>query len=102
MDSLSIQDAGMLNPAGGDRTQSAPGDCRAAARRAVGRAQDRKGLIKGARKSLSYAELIGGKAFSLRIHNTAPLKDPATYTIVGKSVPRLDIPEKVTGTFTYM
>ena len=30
------------------------------------------------------------------------LKDPKDYTIVGKSVPRLDIPAKVTGRFTYM
>ena len=60
------------------------------------------GTIKGNGKSASYAELIGGGAFSLKIDKDAPLKDPATYTIVGKSVPRLDIPAKATGSFMYM
>ena len=32
----------------------------------------------------------------------APLKDPKEYTIVGKPIPRIDIPDKVTGRFTYM
>jgi nicotinate dehydrogenase subunit B len=60
------------------------------------------GTIKSGGKSASYAELIGGGTFSLKIDNKAPAKDPATYTIVGKSVPRLDIPAKATGRFTYM
>ena len=32
----------------------------------------------------------------------APLKDPRDYKIVGKPVPRLDIPAKIFGTFTYV
>jgi CO/xanthine dehydrogenase Mo-binding subunit len=32
----------------------------------------------------------------------APLKDPKDYTIVGQSIHALDIPDKVTGRFTYM
>lgn len=53
-------------------------------------------------KSISYGELIGGKTFALALDKNAPLKDPATYTIVGRSQLRLDIPAKVTGQFTYM
>ncbi|MGP0092640.1 MAG: molybdopterin cofactor-binding domain-containing protein [Xanthobacteraceae bacterium] len=55
-------------------------------------------------KRVSYAELIGGKSFSLKLDPKAPAKekDPKDYTIVGKSVARLDIPAKVTATFTYM
>jgi CO/xanthine dehydrogenase Mo-binding subunit len=53
-------------------------------------------------KQITYGELIGGKTFSLKVDKQAPLKDPATYKIVGKSVPRFDIPEKMTGQFTYM
>ena len=52
--------------------------------------------------SLSYAQLVGGRDFSLKIDPKAPLKDPQDYTVVGQSVPRLDIPAKVTGGFTYM
>lgn len=53
-------------------------------------------------KQVTYAELIGGKNFSLKLDKQAPLKDPATYTIVGKPIPRDDIPPKVTGQFTYV
>ena len=60
------------------------------------------GTIKGNGKSASYGELVGSGTFSLKIDKDARLKDPATYTIVGKSVPRLDIPAKATGSFTYM
>jgi nicotinate dehydrogenase subunit B len=60
------------------------------------------GTIKGNGRSVSYAELIGGRTFSLKLDKDAPVKDPAAYAIVGKSVPRTDIPAKVTARFTYM
>jgi CO/xanthine dehydrogenase Mo-binding subunit len=60
------------------------------------------GTIKGSDKSISYAELVGGRTFSLKVDKDAPVKDPASYTMVGKSVPRLDIPPKATGHFMYM
>ncbi len=53
-------------------------------------------------KQVTYGELIGGKTFSLKLDKQAPLKDPATHKIVGQPVPRFDIPEKMTGQFTYM
>ena len=53
-------------------------------------------------KPVAYAELIGGKNFSLKIDKQAPLKDPTNYKIIGQSVPRYDIPPKITGQFTYM
>ena len=52
-------------------------------------------------KQATYGELIGGKNFSLKLDKQAPLKDPAKYTIVGQSIPRYDIPPKMTGQFTY-
>lgn len=63
-------------------------------------------------KKISYAELIGGKRFNVTITATgtggglkiAPEvrpKDPATYKIVGTSVPRVELPPKFTGEFTY-
>ena len=51
---------------------------------------------------ITYANLIGGKNFSLKLDPAAPLKNPTGYKIVGKPVARLDIPGKVTGQFTYM
>jgi nicotinate dehydrogenase subunit B len=50
----------------------------------------------------SYAQLVGGRNFQLKLDPRAPLKDPKDYAIVGTSVARLDIPDKVTARFTYM
>jgi nicotinate dehydrogenase subunit B len=52
--------------------------------------------------SVNYGDLIGGSTFALVLDKDVPLKDPASYTTVGRSQPRLDIPDKVTGRFTYM
>lgn len=57
---------------------------------------------RGGGKPVTYAELIGGKNFSLKLDKQAPLKDPANYKIVGRPIPRYDIPPKMTGQFTYM
>ena len=53
-------------------------------------------------KGWSYGELVGGRDFQLKLDPKAPLKDPKDYAIVGKPIARLDIPDKVTGRFTYM
>ena len=64
----------------------------------------RDGIVSGDGKSVSFGELIGGKSFSLAVDHKAPpkTKDAKDFKLVGASVPRLDIPAKVTGTFTYM
>lgn len=87
------------------------------------------GVVSGGGKSVTYAQLVGGKRFnvtlpvtgtsagnaypgfpypaysgattSVNIVTTAPLKAPSTYKLVGQSIPRVDIPAKVTGTYTY-
>jgi len=53
-------------------------------------------------KRVSYAELVANRDLQIKVDPKAPTKDPTTYTIVGKPITRLDIPEKVTGRFTYM
>ena len=53
-------------------------------------------------RQISYAELVRGKELALSIDAKAPLLDPAKYRIVGRSVPRVDIPGKVTGEFIFM
>ena len=51
---------------------------------------------------LSYAELVAGGQVQMKLDKDATPKDPAAYRHVGQSVPRLDIPAKCTGGFTYM
>src|SRR5262245_13598192 len=51
---------------------------------------------------ISFTELIAGKQFDLKLDPKAPLKDPARYTIVGKSLRRPDVPAKCFGTHLYM
>jgi CO/xanthine dehydrogenase Mo-binding subunit len=60
------------------------------------------GIQAAGGKAVSYGALIGDRQFELKLDPKAPAKDPAQYTVVGKPVPRVDIPSKVTGTFTYM
>lgn len=57
---------------------------------------------KSGGNALAYAELIGGKQFTLSVDPAAPVKNPADYKVVGKPMVRLDIPGKLTGQFTYM
>ena len=62
------------------------------------------GIVTGGGKRVTYGELIGGKSFSITLDpkKPVPTKDPKDFKIVGKSVARVDIPGKVTGTFAYM
>ena len=62
------------------------------------------GVISSGAKRITYAQVIGGKNFSLKLDSAKPAtpKDFKDHTVVGKSVPRVDIPDKVTGRFTYM
>lgn len=57
---------------------------------------------KSSGKSVTYGQLVGGRQFAIKVDAKAPRKPASEYTIVGKSIDRLDIPGKVTGKFTYM
>jgi len=57
-------------------------------------------LVAG--KRLDMAIGASGKTFDMKVAPGAAVKDPSTYTVVGHSVARKDIPAKVTGTFTYI
>jgi nicotinate dehydrogenase subunit B len=102
--SLSIQNGGMqirkaaatarraLTQEAATRLDTAQGDLTVA-----------DGVIRSANgKSVSYADLIGGKSFALRLDQSVPTKDPKAFKLVGTPVARVDIPAKVTGQFTYM
>jgi nicotinate dehydrogenase subunit B len=62
------------------------------------------GAASASGKRVTYGQLVGGKAFSLKLDHTKPAKakDPKEHKIVGKPVQRVDIPDKVTARFTYM
>ncbi len=60
------------------------------------------GTISGGGKKITYAQLIGGKTFNLKVDEKATAKNPKDYKLVGKSIARVDIPDKITGKFTYM
>ncbi len=57
---------------------------------------------KSGGRSVGFGALIGGHRFALKLDDKAPLRDPRTYTVVGKPLPRPDVPEKVTGRHIYM
>jgi len=51
---------------------------------------------------IGFASLLGDRQFNLKLDPNAPLKDPASYTIVGKSLPRPDVAAKCLGTAIYV
>lgn len=61
-----------------------------------------KGIVSGGGKSVSYGDLIGGQLFNVKITGKAPQKKVSDYKVVGTRVPRLDIPAKINGKYTYM
>src|ERR1700736_1634835 len=63
-------------------------------------------------RKISYGDLLGGKRFNVKITASGigwdmkvapqiPAKNPKDYKIVGKSIPRVDLPQKFTGEFEY-
>jgi nicotinate dehydrogenase subunit B len=80
------------------------------------------GVVSGGGRTVTYGELIGDKLFNIQmpdsyqltpanvtarkqvglVNGQAPAKPVSQYQLVGQSVPRLDIPAKITGTYTYV
>ena len=103
--SLSIQDGGVQIRRAAATAREALLD-QAAGRLGIAKGElaVRDGVItpRGGGKGVSYAELVGDRSLTLNVNPAAPLKDPRDYAIVGKPVPRLDIPAKVFGTFNFV
>ena len=64
-------------------------------------------------KSVSYGDLVGGtdlndalkvsgRGFALNVEGIGKPKDPASYTVVGKPLPRVDIAPKILGQWQYV
>jgi nicotinate dehydrogenase subunit B len=61
------------------------------------------GLIRGRdNRSVSYGELIAGDTIRLELADDILVKAVDAYTIVGQSVPRVDLPAKATGELVYV
>lgn len=61
------------------------------------------GLIRGKdNRSVSYGELISGETIQLELADDVPVKSADAYSIVGRSVPRVDLPAKATGELVYV
>ena len=53
-------------------------------------------------KKISYGELVGGTKFSLTLDPNAPRKPFSEWTVLGKPIPRVDIPALAMGTFEFV
>jgi nicotinate dehydrogenase subunit B len=53
-------------------------------------------------RRVEYAQLIGSRRFGLSLDAAAVRRTPDEWTILGTSVPRLDIPATATGTFEFV
>lgn len=53
-------------------------------------------------RSIGCSVLLGGRGFELKMNPKAPLKRPSQYVLVGRSLPRPDVPAKVTGRHVYV
>jgi len=101
--SLTVQSAGMQIRNASATARSALLD--EAAKKLNARKEDltvSDGVISGGGKKISYAQLVGGKTFNLKVDDKATAKNPKDYKLVGKSIARVDIPDKIAGKFTYM
>ena len=53
-------------------------------------------------KKVSYGELLGGKRFDIPLNRSAKRKPAHEWTVLGKPVPRLDLPAMVTAQFEFV
>jgi nicotinate dehydrogenase subunit B len=59
-------------------------------------------VVHSSGQRVSIASLIGDKRFALKLDPKAPLKNPSTYTVVGKPILRADVPGKCTAKHPYL
>ena len=59
-------------------------------------------IIGTPERSVTYGTLVGDKPFLLPFSGSATVKPVASYSIVGKSPVRTEVPDKVSGKYVYM
>ena len=60
------------------------------------------GVISDGSQQVTYGQLVEGKKFSLALDPKAKRKSPSEWTILGKPIPRPDLPDLVTGKFEFV
>ena len=63
---------------------------------------ENRAVIAADGRRLGYGELVAADLLHVQAQPESPLKDPATFKVMGQSVPRVDIPAKVTGGAAYV
>ncbi|MGD0025224.1 MAG: molybdopterin cofactor-binding domain-containing protein, partial [Xanthobacteraceae bacterium] len=53
-------------------------------------------------RSIKYGDLLGDKPFNIKMTGKAPRKPVSAYKLVGERIPRVDVPDKVSGRYVYM
>ena len=53
-------------------------------------------------RAVSYGALVGGRRFSIVLDASASRRHPREWTVLGKPVPRLDLPAMATGQFEFV
>jgi nicotinate dehydrogenase subunit B len=53
-------------------------------------------------KQVAFGDLIGGRTFNIPLNSSARRKDPREWSVLGKPVPRVEIPAMATGQFEYV
>jgi len=67
-----------------------------------------KGIVSGGGKTVKYSDLLGGRLFNITMNpatlqpGQSPAKPVQQYKLLGTAPMRVDIPDKVKGTFTYV
>lgn len=59
-------------------------------------------LVADPARQVAYGELLAGAHTALELAEATPTKPTADYTVVGQSVPRVDIPAKVSGELVFV
>jgi CO/xanthine dehydrogenase Mo-binding subunit len=59
-------------------------------------------VASDASRRVTYAELIGGRQFQVPLDAAAARKHPREWTVLGKPIPRVDLPNMVTGRLEYV
>ena len=72
--------------------------------RPIGDLQVADGVVRArdGSASVGYGDLIGDRAFNLKVDGAAPLKAHDRFRFIGKPLPRPDLPAKVTGHHRYL
>ncbi|PDT82970.1 molybdopterin cofactor-binding domain-containing protein [Sinorhizobium sp. BJ1] len=63
---------------------------------------ENKSVLARDGRSVSYGELVSGQILHVEAQPQSTFKQPGTFRVIGKSLPRVDIPAKVTGQPAYV